>query len=313
MPDKQYRMAYVGAILYALIMGLSFMFVKMLVPIAKPFDILAYRFTIAFMAISIPVLCGWVKINIKWKEIFRLIPLSLFYPFLFFILQTLGLLQASSAEGGIIQAMAPIFTLVLASLFLGEKTTLWQKISLLLSVSGVILLFLVQGVTFSKAHLGGILLLLLSTLSISIYSILGRRYNQHYRSFDLSYVMILLGFISYVLIALMQHIWMGSFSKLIDPLSQSTFWYSILYLGILSTVCTVFLTNYALSKLEAFKVSVFNNLSTLISIAAGALVLHETITYMHLIGAMMIIVGVLGTNLANHQMHIQKKQGGSHQ
>lgn len=313
MKDKQYRMAYIGATLYALIMGLSFMFVKMAVPIAEPFDILAYRFTVAFIAISIPVLFGWVKIHIQKKDILRLIPLSLFYPFLFFILQTLGLLQATSAEGGIIQATAPIFTLILAAIFLREKTTIWQKLFLLLSVLGVVFLFLMQGATFSKAHLGGILLLLLSTLSISIYSILARRYSQKYRSFDLSYVMILLGFISYVLIALIQHMWMGSVSKLIEPATHSTFWYSILYLGVLSTVCTVFLTNYALSKLEASKVSVFNNLAPLISIAAGALFLHETITYIHLIGAIMIIVGVLGTNLADNKIHVQKKQGGTNQ
>ncbi len=42
--------------------------------------------------------------------------------------------------------------------------------------------------------------------------------------------------------------------------------------------------------------SVFTNLSTIVSIAAGALVIGEEITVYHLIGSLLIIAGVIGTN-----------------
>ncbi|MBR3207188.1 MAG: EamA family transporter, partial [Bacillus sp. (in: Bacteria)] len=45
------------------------------------------------------------------------------------------------------------------------------------------------------------------------------------------------------------------------------------------------------------KVSIFNNLSAFITIAAGVLILHETIDMVHLIGAVLVIGGVIGGNV----------------
>jgi drug/metabolite transporter (DMT)-like permease len=52
-----------------------------------------------------------------------------------------------------------------------------------------------------------------------------------------------------------------------------------------------------LSKIEASKMSVFGNLATLISMIAGVIFLQEQLEYYHIIGAIMIIAGILGTNL----------------
>ncbi|MEH6882126.1 EamA family transporter, partial [Priestia megaterium] len=43
------KKAYIAALTYAIIIGLSFMFVKVALTIATPFDALAHRFTIAFI------------------------------------------------------------------------------------------------------------------------------------------------------------------------------------------------------------------------------------------------------------------------
>ncbi|MGI6645486.1 MAG: EamA family transporter [Limnochordia bacterium] len=56
-----------------------------------------------------------------------MLPLALLYPVLFFGLQTAGLVYATSVEGGIISATSPIFTLILATVFLKEKSTPWQR------------------------------------------------------------------------------------------------------------------------------------------------------------------------------------------
>jgi len=42
--------------------------------------------------------------------------------------------------------------------------------------------------------------------------------------------------------------------------------------------------------------SVFSNLATLITILAGILFLHESFRTYHLIGGVMIVMGVIGTN-----------------
>jgi drug/metabolite transporter (DMT)-like permease len=291
-------MAYLAAIAYSIFIGFSFMFVKLIVNIATPMDFLAMRFFLAFVMLTIPVLFGWVKLEIMFKDIYRFIPFALLYPILFFTFQTLGLLGATSAEGGIIQATAPIFTVILSTLFLKEKTNLWQRLFLVLSVSGVIFIFVMQGTSISFKHIGSILFLLGSTLTFAVYTILVRRSGQTYKSYDLSYVIIMLSSISFMVISFVQHATTGTMSQMIQPFYQPIYWYSIFYLSAFSSVFAILLSNYALSKLEAYKVSVFNNLSTLVSILAGMVFLDEQVTYFHIIGAVMIIVGVIGTNLA---------------
>jgi len=69
----------------------------------------------------------------------------------------------------------------------------------------------------------------------------------------------------------------------------------ILYLGIIASVGGFFLVNFALSKLPAHVTSIYANLSTIVAIAAGALLLSEQLYIYHYIGSLMILVGVYGT------------------
>ncbi|TGU42246.1 EamA family transporter, partial [Mesorhizobium sp. M00.F.Ca.ET.186.01.1.1] len=81
---------------------------------ATPMDAMAHRFTIAFVAATIPVLFGWVRLSIKPRDILVILPLALLYPALFFGLQTFGLVYTTASEAGIIVATVPIFTMVMA-------------------------------------------------------------------------------------------------------------------------------------------------------------------------------------------------------
>lgn len=93
-----------------------------------------------------------------------------------------------------------------------------------------------------------------------------------------------------------KHLSDGSLADFIAPLFSLKFIIAIAYLGVLSSLVTSILTNYILSKIEASKMSVFSNLGTVISIVAGVLFLKEKLYYYHIIGSILIISGVIGTN-----------------
>ena len=57
------------------------------------------------------------------------------------------------------------------------------------------------------------------------------------------------------------------------------------------------LSIYSIVRLGASTVSVFGNLGTVLTIVAGAIILHEPIYSYHMIGATLIIAGILGMNL----------------
>lgn len=294
---KKTKMAYLSAIANALIVGLSFIFMKNSLIYTDPLNILAHRFTVSFITISIPILLGWIKLNISLKDIKKILPLSIFYPALFFAFQSFGLSYISSSEAGMIHATIPIITLILATFVLKEKTTLLEKISVFLSVGGVVYIFLMKGINFKSSSFIGIVLIFLSAVSSSSYNILAKKIVQKYKFIDVTYVMIFIGFISFNALSIVDRLYKGNLKTYFSAFSSHDFLISILYLGILSSVVTSLLSNYALSIISAPKMSVFNNLSTLVTVVAGVLLLNETLYYYHIIGIVSILIGVLGTNL----------------
>ena len=293
--------AYIAAIFYAIIVGFSFLFTKIALEVSDPVDILAYRFIASFIAICISVLFKLAPVNLNKKRIIKALPLAILYPLFFFGFQTFGLQYATSGEAGIILASAPIFTMIMASYFLNEKSSLIQKISIGISLIGVLYISFNKGSSIELANMKGIILLLFSALSFAAYSVLARKLTKDYNTTELSLIMITLSFIVFTSLALVTNIRAGSMETFLLPLKNIKFIGAILYLGVLSTLGTSMLTNYALSKLEASKMIVFSNLGTVISIIAGVVFLKESIFHYHIIGSIMIIGGVLGTNLQDRR------------
>ncbi|MCM3175810.1 DMT family transporter [Paenibacillus sp. MER 99-2] len=304
-PTRTQGLAYVAAVVYAAIIGLSFLFAKMTVNIAHPIDVLAHRFALSLFVVSIPVVLGWIRIKLTWRDLLRIIPLGLLSPVLFFAFQTFGLVSSNSSEAGIIQAMAPVFTLILASVFLKERTTTLQKLFLMLSVAGVIYIFLMKGTAMSLGNFKGIALLLLSTICFAGYGVLARPLTQKYKPMELTWVTLMVGAIVFNATSVIRHTSMGTLSDYVKPLGDGSYLGSIAYLAILSTMVSTLLASYALTHLEASQMSVFSNLSTLISIAGGAWVLHEPVSGYHFIGALLIIAGVLGTNISGRKRSLE--------
>lgn len=290
--------AYVAALIYTLIIGFSFIFVKIALNDASPLDILAHRFTLSFIVVSILVGSGWVKLNRRWRgELRSILPLALFYPVLFFTFQAFGLVYTTSSEAGIIQAAIPIFTMVLAAYFLKERSTYVQLAATLVSVLGVMFIFVMKGLDLNNSSLLGSVLILLCAFSSAAYNVMARKLGGKWDVMTLTYVMTVIGFLLFNALSLGQHLWKGTLLGYFTPFLHPAYWGAILFLGILSSLVTSYLSNYVLSKIEASQMSVFANLATLISIVAGVFVLNEQLQWFHIVGGMLILIGVVGRNV----------------
>jgi len=222
--------------------------------------------------------------------------LAILYPTLFFAFQVFGLVNVSSSEAGIIQATIPIFTLIFASIFLKETSTSGQKIAIIFSVVGVIYIMYMNDIENKNTSLLGSGLILISALVSSLYNVCARNLTQRYSLFTITYIMTLFGFITFNGLALTNHLINNTIHQFMEPFVHLDFVIAIVYLGLLSSLVTSYLSNYALSKIEASKMSVFSNFATLITILAGVIFLKEQFHLYHLVGAIIIITGVIGTN-----------------
>ena len=292
--------AYLAAVSFSTIIGFSFLFTKVALGFASPLTNLAHRYTVAALVLFILQQTKVIQVKLTKEDILSILPMSLFYPLLFFMFQSFALQYISSSEAGILQALVPIITLILASLFLKEKTTFIQKFFLCLSVAGVIYIFLSKGANLGvETGILGFILMLGSVFSNAINNILSKYKGGQYRAIDLTVVVILVGFLVFNSLSLVTHFLSGNLMSYFEPLGHLSYLISILYLGILASIVTASLSIYAIVRLGASTVSVFGNLGTVLTIVAGAVFLHEPIYAYHIIGASLIIGGILGMNVFN--------------
>ncbi|MDF2835133.1 MAG: protein of unknown function transrane, partial [Paenibacillus sp.] len=271
--QQRLKLAYMLAVLNAAIIGFSFLFAKQALDYAGPIDTLTFRFAASFLAISIPAAFGWIKLSYRGKPLFKALLLATMYPLVFFTLQAYGLQHATSAEGGILYAFTPIVTMFLASVFLKERTTVWQKLSIGLSVFGVVFIFAAKGASIDWSNAVGISLLVLTCFAFAGYSVLARSLSKQFGPAELTFLMMGIGFAVFLAVSVAGHTAAGTLHRFFEPLASGTFIVSILFLGVVSSLITALTATYILSKMEASKMSVFANLSTIVSMAAGALFL----------------------------------------
>ena len=114
--------AYTAITLQSLITGFSFLALKIALRSADTMDLLAHRFTLAALSVLIFTLFRRSSLTIHLRDFLRILPYGIIYPIIFFLFQTLGMTQISSSEAGIIYAVVPIFTLIIAGLLLKEAS-----------------------------------------------------------------------------------------------------------------------------------------------------------------------------------------------
>lgn len=269
----------------SIIFGLSFLFTKNALDYVEPFQFLAYRFSISFIFINILTLLNVFKIR---KKLYKtLIPLVLLQPGLYFIFENYGVRLINVSEAGIIISTIPIFVAIFSRIFLKEKTHLSQLIFIFISFLGIIIIIGLNSITGNYL---GTLLMFLAVLCATFYNILSRKLSIEYTPQEITYFMMFSGMIFYNIIFLIS----GNFNY--SELLLTPVLISGLYLGILSSTITFFLINYMLSKITAVESSIFANLTTVISVIAGYLFRNEIILWYHIIGMVLIIIGVFGVN-----------------
>ena len=295
---------YGTAVLFSLIVGFSFIGVKTCVTVATPLETLTFRFNFAFLATVMVILIGLVKIDLRDKPKKNLaLTAGLYLGFM--VLQTIGLVFSTSIESGIIFAIIPILAKVIASVFLKESTSWKQNIFVGMSVAAVITMF-VLGATDISVNVVGLIILILSSVSMACSNVMMRYVRGVYKPFEITFFITGGGCILFNLATIVVGIKNGTLGDYFEPLSHMNFVLATAYLGIPSTLISALIMAYILAHMEAVKATIFGNLSTAISIVAGVIVLKEPLESYHILCTLLIIVGVVGLSLPSMT---KKKEG----
>ncbi len=127
------------------------------------------------------------------------------------------------------------------------------------------------------------------------YYILGKIISVNFSAMEITVWMTILAFLIFNGWSITSHIQHNTLSQFYTPLAQKEFLWAVLFLGVLSSMLTSFLTNFALTQIPASQIGVFNNLSPVIAVAAGILILGEKLFTYHIIGGLLVLIGVAMT------------------
>lgn len=275
--------------------GLSYIFTKQATQQAGAFALLGWRFFVAVVIMSLLVLFGVIKINLKCKPIKPLLLVALFSPCIYFIGETIGISHTTASESGVFLACIPVASLVASTLIIRKKPSKIQIVGILITLIGVIITVFAVGAT-SSLSVVGYAFLLIAVLSYALYSVFVEK-AADYTGAEVTYIMLVVGAIVFVTIAVCEALYKGTVGELVAlPFQNSDFLIAVLYQGIGCSILAFFLSNVAIAKIGVNRTSSFIGIATVVSIIAGALLLKETFTVMQIIGAVVIIIGVYTAN-----------------
>lgn len=294
-------MPYLFLLITSFLFGGNFVLGKFLVGHASPATLTSLRWALA-------VIC---LLPIIWKQEKRLIPpidalLPLFFMGLtgvaaFNLLQFQALEFTSASNVGLISTLNTISIALFSYLLLKEKINRWQVASMLLSLSGVLLVLtegsfgLLLDLHFNK----GDIYMIGAVCIWGLYSVCSRWAMQKTSPLMATYFS---GAIGVILLL--------PFNAVDFTITDfnATFLASILYTGVVSTVVCMVLWNIGVQRLGATEAGLFLNFNPIFTAVLAFLFLHEKMSWMQALGSLVVILGCfLFTKLKKSPDHYFKK------
>lgn len=290
-PTAAVGKAIIAAIIGHSLWGLSFMASRVALDTTPVILLLSHRFLLAFLIMSALLLTPLGDFRLRGKPLLPLIALGLLEPVIYFFGEQYGILHSSTVFSGVMIALIPIASALIAIPVLREKLTLKQFLFSLLSVCGVIGIGLLTNSSGSLDWIG-VAGLLVAVFSAVAYTLLNRSISARYTPFERTYFMIGFGALVFTVMAAFSV--RGNPALYFRPFEERNYLLAILFLAIFCSVIAYFLSSYALTILPVARSTVFANLTTAVSVFAGTVFLHEPFSFIGLLCSIMVLIGIFG-------------------
>jgi drug/metabolite transporter (DMT)-like permease len=264
----------------------------------SPRDIFFFRFLMAYIGIWF---FGWFFGQRKlfannFKDELLFVLLGVTGGSLYFLLSNTALEFTQATNVALLGCTSPILTIFLSRIFLkDERLNRYIWFGSLLAFIGVTFIVFNGRFVLQLNPLGDILGLL-SALSWAIYIILLKRIGNRYSTLFITRKVFFYGILTVLplfLIPMETDLWLFAPLELDwEVLSQPMVWGSLLYLGLLASLCCFFLWNVAVKRLGAVRAGNYIYLSPLVTMIVSVLVMSEVVTVAAMVGTVLILAGV---------------------
>ena len=291
--NRQRKLAFLVLTLVSLIWGIASPVIKYTLTYLPAYTFLYWRFLITSL-IFLPFFLYFLKKSpVKKEDWPKMIFLGFLSTPLNLILLFLGYEKTTSMDGVVISATTPIFITLGGALLLAEQVTRIERWGLFIAILGT--LVSVSQPLFEKGLFSGSLygnfLVFVSVLAWVVYTLCAKKLNLKYHPLIPTAVGFFVGLITVIpLVLLRGNPSAFSFSLLTFNLNA---FLGVLYMTILSSVVAYTLYLYGVGLIEASEATLFAYLQPIFAAPVAAWWLKEKITFPFIVGAFLIALGVV--------------------
>jgi len=284
--------SYFYLLLVSLIWGYAAVVIKETLTSVTPLVFLLYRFLIsAFIALFFLPKKEIISSKKYWPDIilYSFLSTTVSLSLLF-----VGLNKTSVLTLSLISVLSPLLLSVAAIIFLKERESKKLKLGTMIAFVGAFIA-VVAPILDSMRHFGQLeanILIVLSVISdITSVLILKRLVQKGVSPLFLTNVSFAIGLITLLPVALIFY----SLPEIINQIKNLSLNYhlGVWYMAIFSGTIAYFLRAKAQKSLKVADVGIFTYLQAIFSIIFAILILKEAITILFIIGAVIIILGIL--------------------
>ncbi|MGB9552975.1 MAG: DMT family transporter [bacterium] len=302
MKNRTTLLSHFLMILTVLFWGNAFVGIKIALRDMTPLELTVLRFFLASLFFLIAVLLNFRRLPFPEKrEFLRLVLLGLLGGVIYHVFLNFGEQYIPAGTASLIIGSSPIFTAILASVFLKEKLNIT-------GISGVIVaflgLFLVSwkgsGEELGVGSILGLLAVLGSSFSWALYPIFAKGIVSQKGSLFVSAYLQFFAFLILIPFSLKSFERIGSFSI--------TSWIAVFFLAFFCTFLGYIFYNRALGSLGATVSSTYIYLVPVVALIFSWILLGESLNFLGVVGALLVILGVFLVNFGLKKASNSKRE-----
>ncbi len=270
-----------------MIMGGTFPAAKIALRDFDAFTLALLRYTLASSALLlITYLRGRMK-KVERRDLPRLLLLGVLAIPLNQLLFLYGLQFTTPARSAIWFGATPIFVFLLAVPLLGERATIRKVIGTIASFAGVALVL--EGGGSGGGTTKGDLIIIAAVISWAFYTVLGKPLLRKYGPLAMTAYALSIGTAIYLPFGIYLA-WHFDFTQV-----STAGWGGLLYIALATSVVGYSIWYWALARMEAIKLAIFQNIQPVAGTALSVVFVGETLGIYFFLGGILILGGVLLT------------------
>jgi drug/metabolite transporter (DMT)-like permease len=284
--EKNPLIGFLSGLAAASIWGGMYVVSKVVLEIIPPFALVAMRLILGILTLAIVLaIRGFPKITSR--QFWQVIGVGFVGYGVSLSLQFLGTKLSTAANGSLVTSATPALVLLFAWILLGEKITTRRLVALLLATLGVVAVIDPRTAQLNPDLFLGNILLLGAAVTWALYSVLVRKATQSLDVLPFS----MIAFIGGLPLAVPAGVWEVNTAG-VGEINLGVVG-GVLFIGVISTALAMVLWNNAFAILDAGAASLTFFAQPVVGTLLGWLFLNESISYLFLLGGILIGLGLV--------------------